>query len=191
MSRIEFFFDFVSPYTYLAHTQLQALDAEIVYRPMALLKVMEAVGNAPTTILSKAKGAYAMKDLGRWAARYGVPLTPGGMRTNDSALCGRAVLAANRLGKAKEAAVAIFHAFWGAGVPLTNDDQVLAVLAEAGLDAAALRPLLGAPEIAAELAANTQEAAERGVFGSPTFFVEGDMFFGNDRLDFLRERLAA
>ncbi|HEX7944142.1 MAG TPA: DsbA family protein, partial [Phenylobacterium sp.] len=61
--RIEFFFDFLSPYSYLAHSQLAGLGGAVDYRPMGLLKVMEQVGNAPTTILSKAKGAYAMQDI--------------------------------------------------------------------------------------------------------------------------------
>jgi 2-hydroxychromene-2-carboxylate isomerase len=188
--RIEFFFDFLSPYSYLAHSQLAGLGVEVAYRPMGLLKVMEQVGNSPTTILSKAKGAYAMQDIGRWAARYGVPVTPGGMRRNDGAACARAVLAAARQGKASQATAAIYHAFWGSGVPLSNTAEIVAVLAGAGLDGAAIGGLIDSPEIAAELEANTNEAAARGVFGAPTIFVGEDMFFGNDRLDFVRERLA-
>lgn len=188
--RIEFFFDFLSPYSYLAHSQLAGLGGAVDYRPMGLLKVMEQVGNAPTTILSKAKGAYAMQDIGRWAARYGVPLTPGGMRRNDGAACGRAVLAAARYDEAAAATAAIYRAFWGTGAPLTSSAEVVGVLADAGLDGAAIAALIDTPQIAAELEANTAEAARRGVFGSPTFFVGDDMFFGNDRLDFVRERLA-
>jgi 2-hydroxychromene-2-carboxylate isomerase len=188
---IEFFFDFASPYSYLAHSQLPALGAEVTVRPMQVLKVMEAVGNQPTTIQSAAKGKYAFADLTRWATRYAVPLNPGRMRTNDSAACARAVLAAGRLGKANAATAALFHAFWGVAEPLRTSDEILEVLGKAGLDVAALRPLLDDPAIAAELDANTKEAAERGVFGAPTIFVGEDMFFGNDRLDFVRERLGA
>jgi 2-hydroxychromene-2-carboxylate isomerase len=188
---IEFFFDFASPYSYLAHSQLAGLGAEVAVRPMQVLKVMEAVGNQPTTIQSAAKGKYAFADLTRWAHRYAVPLNPGRMRTNDSGACARAVLAAGRIGKAGEATAALFHAFWGAGEPLRTSDEILEVLGKAGLDAAAIRPLLDDPAVAAELDANTKEAAERGVFGAPTIFVGEDMFFGNDRLDFVRERLGA
>jgi 2-hydroxychromene-2-carboxylate isomerase len=187
--RLEFFFDFVSPYSYLAHSQLPALGVEVTLRPMTVLKVMEVVGNSPTTVLSAAKGRYAGADLGRWAARYGVPLRPGGMRTNDSQACARAALAAGRQGKTAEATTALFHAFWGEGASLKTTWEILAVLDKAGLDIKALEALIDSPEITAELAANTAEAAERGVFGAPTIFVEGDMFFGNDRLDFVRERL--
>lgn len=188
--RLEFFFDFASPYSYLAHSQLGGLPAEVAVRPMRVLKVMEAVGNQPTTIQSAAKGRYAFADLGRWARRYAVPLNPGRMRTNDSAACARAVLAAGRLGQANAATAALFHAFWGAAEPLRTNDEILEVLGRAGLDVPALRPLLDDPSVAAELDANTAEAAERGVFGAPTIFVGEDMYFGNDRLDFVRERLA-
>ncbi|WP_337185739.1 2-hydroxychromene-2-carboxylate isomerase [Phenylobacterium sp.] len=189
MSRLEFFFDFGSPYSYLAHSQLAGLGVEVSLRPMAVLKVMEAVGNQPTTLQSAAKGRYARADLVRWARRYGVPLNPARARANDGQACARAVMAAGRIGKAREAAAALFHTFWGAGDPLGSVPEILAVLDAAGLDAAALESLIDSPEVIAELEANTREAAERGVFGAPTIFVGDDMYFGNDRLDFVRERL--
>jgi 2-hydroxychromene-2-carboxylate isomerase len=188
--RLEFFFDFASPYSYLAHSQLDGLGREVALRPMQVLKVMEAVGNQPTTILSAAKGRYARVDLARWAGRYGLPLNPANMRRNDSAACARAVLAAGRQGRARQAASALFHAFWGAATPLTTAWEILAVLDGAGHDIRALEPLIDSPEIAAELDANTEDAIRRGVFGAPTLFVGDDMYFGNDRLDFVRARLA-
>lgn len=188
--RLEFFFDFASPYSYLAHSQLDGLGCEVAVRPMQVLKVMAAVGNQPTTIQSAAKGRYARADLGRWAALYGLPLNPANMRKNDGAACARAVLAAGRLGKAREATAALFHAFWGQGAPLTTTWEILAALDAAGLDIKALEPLIDDPEIAAELDANTAEAAERGVFGAPTLFLGGEMYFGNDRLDFVRAQIA-
>jgi 2-hydroxychromene-2-carboxylate isomerase len=190
MSRLEFFFDFGSPYSYLAHSQLETLGVEVAVRPMAVLKVMEAVGNQPTTLLSAAKGRYARTDLGRWAALYKVPLNPGNMHSNDGQACARAVLAAGRLGKAREATAALFRAYWGEGVSLPDAAAILAVLEHAGLDARAIGALIDSPEIAAGLEANTKEAAERGVFGAPTIFVGEEMYFGNDRLDFVRGRLA-
>jgi 2-hydroxychromene-2-carboxylate isomerase len=190
MSRLEFFFDFGSPYSYLAHSQLGTMCDDVAVRPMAVLKVMEAVGNQPTTLQSAAKGRYAMVDLGRWAALYGVPLNPSNARRNDGRACARAVLAAARQGKSCEATAALFRAYWGDGAPLTSVAEIVGVLARAGLDAKAIEALIDTPEIAAELDANTKEAAERGVFGAPTIFVGEDMFFGNDRLDFVRARLA-
>ena len=92
--KIELFYDFRSPYSYLAFTQLRDMDVEIVLRPMQILKVMEKVGNVPTTITCAAKGRYARNDLARWARRYGITLNPSNMRDNDGDACSRAVLAA-------------------------------------------------------------------------------------------------
>ena len=90
--QIELFYDFRSPYSYLAFTQLRQMDVVITMRPMKILKVMEKVGNVPTTITCAAKGRYARVDVGRWAQRYGVPLNPSDMRANDGDACLRAVL---------------------------------------------------------------------------------------------------
>ena len=77
---IEFYFDFRSPYSYLAHTQLPALAARfgalVTYKPIDVLEVMARVGNSPTTVLCAAKARYAQADLARWAQAYGVPLQP-------------------------------------------------------------------------------------------------------------------
>ena len=77
---IELFYDFRSPYSYMAYTQLIGMDVGVALRPMKILKVMELVGNVPTTITCKVKGRYARIDLARWAQRYGVPLNPSDMR---------------------------------------------------------------------------------------------------------------
>lgn len=192
MNRLEFFFDFGSPYSYLAHSQLDGLGADVVFRPMRVLKVMELVGNQPTTLQSQAKFRYAHKDLERWANYYGVPVNPPkGERRNDGEILGRAALAAVRTGEQKQVVAALFHAYWGTATPLTTEEQILSVLDATGFDVATLAKLIGDPVIAAELDANNAEAAERGVFGAPTIFVGDDMFFGNDRFHFIKERLAA
>jgi 2-hydroxychromene-2-carboxylate isomerase len=92
--RAEFFYDFRSPYSYLAFVQLREMDVEIALRPMQILKVMERVGNVPTTITCVAKGRYARADLGRWVQRLGLTLNPSDMRATDGDACSRAVLAA-------------------------------------------------------------------------------------------------
>jgi hypothetical protein len=98
-SQIEFYFDFASPYSYLAATQLPALTAatgtQIVYRPFRLLELMKIVGNRPTTIECRNKGKYASADIGRWAARYKVPFQRNpNLRSFDFAALGRGALVA-------------------------------------------------------------------------------------------------
>lgn len=188
--RIEFFFDFRSPYSYMAYTQLLGMDVDIALRPMQILKVMEKVGNVPTTITCAAKGRYARVDLARWAQRYGVPLNPSDMRANDGDACSRAMLAAISPADTATITLALYRAIWSEGKTLAAADDIVAVIAAAGIDPAPIAARIDAAEIIAQLDANTAEAAERGVFGSPTIFVGDAMFFGNDRLDFVREELA-
>lgn len=187
---IELFYDFRSPYSYMAYTQLREMDVDIALRPMKILKVMELVGNVPTTITCKAKGRYSRVDLARWAQRYGVPLNPSDMRANDGEACSRAVLAATSPADAATITLALYRAIWSEGKLLATRDDILAVIAAAGIDVDPIADRIDAPEVVAQLDANTAEAAERGVFGSPTIFVGEAMFFGNDRLDFVREELA-
>ena len=188
--RIEFFYDFRSPYSYLACTQLREMDVEVALRPIQILNVMEVVGNVPTTITCAAKGRYARIDLARWAQRYRIPFNPSNMRENDGDACSRAVLAARAPAEADAITLALYRAGWSEAKPLANRADILDVIAAAGIDPAPLAARIDAPKVLAQLEANTKEAAERGVFGSPTMFVGDAMFFGNDRLDFLREHLA-
>jgi len=188
--KIEFFYDFRSPYSYLAFTQLRDMDVEIALRPMQILKVMEKVGNVPTTITCAAKGRYARNDLARWAHRYGIKLNPSNMRDNDGDACSRAVLAAASPAEAAAITLALYRACWSEGKTLASTDDVLSVIAAAGLDSSTVATRINDPAVIAQLEANTNEAADRGVFGSPTMFVGDTLFFGNDRLDFVREELA-
>lgn len=188
--KIELFYDFRSPYGYLAFTQLREMNVDIALRPMRILKVMEKVGNVPTTITCAAKGRYARADLARWAGRYGVTLNPSNMRDNDGDACSRAVLAAASPAQAAAITLALYRACWSEKKALTTTDDILAAIAAADLDPAPIAARIDAPDVNAQLDANTDEAAERGVFGSPTIFVGDMMFFGNDRLDFVREELA-
>jgi 2-hydroxychromene-2-carboxylate isomerase len=187
---VELFYDFRSPYSYLAFTQLQQLDVAIDLKPMQILKVMERVGNMPTTITCAAKGRYARADLGRWAQRYGIMLNPSDMKANDGGAMSRAVLAAASPDEAIAVTDALYRTIWSEGVTLADTAAIQAALTAKGIDIAAIASRIDDPAVTAQLLANTDEAVERGVFGSPTIFVGSAMFFGNDRIDFVREELA-
>ncbi len=186
---VEFFYDFRSPYSYLAFLKLREMDVSLALRPMMILKVMEAVGNVPTTITCAAKGRYARADLARWAQRYGIAFNPSDMRTNDGDACSRAVLAVQSPPDAEAITLALYRASWSEGKPLAAKADILTAITAHGIDPDPIAARIDAPEIVALLDANTAEAAERGVFGSPTMFVGDTMYFGNDRLDFLSEHL--
>ena len=193
---IEFHFDFRSPYSYLANTQLPATarraDAAITYHPFRILELMKMVGNRPTSVECKNKSIHAWADLGRWAGRYGVPLQGNPhIRDIDGAQLGRGALVAVDRGEAATYLDAVFAAVWRDAVNLADRGQFISVLDAAGMDGASLLTESDHPDIAAQLDAATEAAAARGVFGSPTFFVGAEMFFGNDRLDWVADALRA
>ncbi len=192
---LEFFYDFGSPATYLAHTQMPGLvertGADVRYRPMLLGGVFKATGNQ-SPIVVPAKGAYmGAHDLPRFARRYRVPFKlPPGFPVNTLALMRGAVVAEEE-DCAEVYISAMFRALWVEARNLAEPKTVAAVLSAAGLDAKVFLTRIGEQAIKDRLKANTEEAVARGAFGAPTFFVGEEMFFGQDRLDFVEEALAA
>jgi 2-hydroxychromene-2-carboxylate isomerase len=193
---IDFHFDFVSPYSYLANTMLPGIaeshGATINYRPFILLDLIQKVGNRPTTIECKSKGAYVMADLQRWARRYQVAFAPNPFwQTTDFPLLARGARVAIDDGRGADYVTAVFRAIWSEAADLSQPATLVAVLAQVNIDGGRLLRRAGTSEYAAKLENNTAIAAERGVFGSPTMFVGTEMFFGNDRFDFITQALAA
>lgn len=190
MAALDFYFDYRSPYAYLAQTQVRKLGVEIAWRPFEILQLMDKVGNVPTSITCKPKGKYLGMDLMRWVSLYKVPFQRHPQAgTIDARRLLRATLAAAELGQADAAVAAIFGAYWGTGAPLSTADDVVAVLNAAGVSAPGLSARIDDPALDAALDAATDEAAGRGVFGAPTMYVGDEMFFGNDRFDFIRASL--
>ena len=190
MAAVAFHFDYRSPYSYLAMTQIR--DLELSLHPFDVIDVMKRVGNTPTTITCKVKGQYANADLGRWAGRYGVPLSRNlQMREIEGRRLLRATLAIPDGPERRKAAEALFKAMWGEPAPLGTPAEIAALLSLAGVaGSAGLADRMDGDDLEAMLDAANAAAAEEGVFGSPSFFAGDAMFFGNDRLDFLREALA-
>ncbi|WP_349974250.1 2-hydroxychromene-2-carboxylate isomerase [Pseudomonas sp. WHRI 8519] len=191
---VEFFFDLGSPASYLAWTQLPALcarhGATLQYRPMLLGAVFQATGNASPAMIP-AKGRYMFTDLGRFAARYGVPFgLPPGFPINTLALMRGLVGTQLRAPERFETLLAaLFNGLWVQRRNLGDAAVLEQVLADAGFSAAEFQVLIGDAEVKAALKQTTEEAVERGVFGAPTCFVDGQMYFGQDRLDFVADAL--
>jgi 2-hydroxychromene-2-carboxylate isomerase len=192
--QLEFFFDFGSPTAYLAYTQLPKIarecGAEILWRPMLLGGVFKATGNQ-SPVLVKAKGAWMFGDMERWARRYGVKLekNPFFIINTLTLMRGAAGLQMRQPDLFLRYVDAMFHAMWVEPCNLGDPAVVAATLQKAGFDVAAFTAMVGDPEVKAKLIALTEEAVARGVFGAPTMFVGSEMFFGQDRLDFVREAL--
>jgi len=191
MRTLDFYFDYRSPYSFLALSQLRQMDVGIVLRPFEIGALMKLVGNVPTSLTCASKNRYVMTDLSRWSTHYGVPLNrhPQGSELDAGRLL-RATLVAGQLGAMPAAVKAIFNAFWSTPAPLATATEVAALLGAEGLDAKTLESRMDDPAAHVLLEEATAEAAARGVFGAPTMFVEDEMFFGNDRLQFVQDRLA-
>ena len=192
--RLEYFFDFGSPTSYLAWTQLPGLmaetGAELVWRPMLLGGVFKATGNA-SPVSVPAKGRWMSGDIARWAARYRVlfrfnPHFPTNTLTLMRGAAGLQLRAPERF---ERYCAVVSRAMWEEGANLGDPAVLAATLAAAGFDVESFTALVADPEVKARLVATTEEAVARGVFGAPTFFVGEAMFFGQDRLDFVREAL--
>ncbi|MCP1624038.1 2-hydroxychromene-2-carboxylate isomerase [Pseudomonas nitroreducens] len=192
---VEFYFDFGSPTSYLAYTQLPGICAEagasLVYRPVLLGGVFQATGNA-SPIAIPAKGRYTLIDMTRFARRYGVPLKMNPhFPINTLTLMRAATGVQLRQPERFEALLAcVFKGMWVDALNLGDPAVLGPLLAEAGFDPQALLALTAEQEVKDALKANTEAAIKRGMFGAPTMFVGNEMFFGQDRLDFVREALA-
>lgn len=193
---VEFFFDFGSPTTYLAHTQLPKLardtGADIVHRPMLLGGVFKATGNAsPVTV--PAKGRWMGADMARFAHLYGVPFAFNPHFPINTLTLMRGAVGLQLRQPALFAAYvdAVFNAMWVQPRNLGEPAEVAAVVAPLGITPEAFMALVSDADVKAALVASTEEAVRRGVFGAPSFFVGDELHFGQDRLDFVRRALAA
>ena len=197
MSRtVEFLFDVGSPAAYLAFKRLPAiceqLGATLDWRPMLLGGVFQATGNqSPVNI--PAKGSYLFTDLQRFARRHGIefrqnPHFPINTLTLMRIATGLQMREPQRL---VAFVGAVYRAIWVDQRNMNDGAVVASVVREAGFDPEALLALASDPAVKEQLKAQTQEAVARGVFGAPTFFVGDAMFFGQDRLDFVKEALEA
>lgn len=190
---VEFYFDLGSPTAYLAHKRLAQLSRQyglkVRYMPILLGGVFKATGNAsPVSI--PAKGKYMLEhDLPRFAQRYGVPLNFNPYFPINTLNLMRGAIAAGRLDCMDAYVDCAYDAIWVEQKDMGDPAVVSQVLSEAGLDADGLIALSQDPEVKAELIANTEAAVARGVFGAPTLFLEGAMYFGQDRLDFIEEAI--
>ena len=192
MRKLEFFWDVGSPYTYLASTQMNALrqrtGAEVEFRPLLLGGVFKAAGNQlPATVPNKAQ--YMLKDLARWRDYYGVPFKLDAPFPLVTLLPMRTAIAAAARGKGEEYCHAIFRAYWGEGRDVSAPDEVGRVLQMLGLDPKELLEAANAQEVKDKLRANTDEAVARGAFGAPAMFIGDELYWGNDRLDFVERAL--
>jgi 2-hydroxychromene-2-carboxylate isomerase len=194
MKTFEFWFDFGSPAAYLAFTQIPRIEVETgataTYRPMLLGGVFQATGNqSPATI--PAKGKYIFNDFKRFAKRYDVPFNSNPHFPINTLLLmrGAAGMQQQLPDQFLTYCHAVFQAIWVDALNMNDPATVGAALHKAGFDPQQLMALANDQATKDALKTTTAEAVSRGAFGAPTFFVDGQMFWGQDRLDFVKEAL--
>lgn len=185
---LEFYFDYGSPYSYLADTQVEAIarrtGATLARKPMLLGGVFKSTGNhSPAELPQKSK--WSGFDMPLWARHYGVPFQRNLFFPVNTLALMRGAAAAQLDGVFDRYHPAVFRAMWVDGRNLNDIKEVAAVLTAAGLDAQRFGNRIQEQDVKDRLKATTDEAVARGVFGAPTSFVDGQMFFGNDRLPFV------
>lgn len=199
MKQLEFIFDFASPNAYLAYHALgpilETTGAELVITPCLLGGIFKATSNqAPMVAFGGIKGKmdYEMLEMRRFIGRH--HLTAFKMNPHfplNSIHAIRGFIAAQATGVGSTYLEAVLQGFWEDGLKMDDMEVIADVATQAGLDGPALMAATAAPEVKATLVANTAAAVARGVFGIPSFFVAGELYFGKDRLGHVQEALSA
>lgn len=182
---IDFYFDYASPWAYLASELLSARfpTGQVVYRPIYLRGLESFASGIP---YSPAKLRYLMQDLQRCAAYHGIAIRQPTQFPINGLYAVRGALAAQAGGQLPAYHRAMFHAAWRDDRDISDKQVVIALAGQLGLD---LARTIDAPALKEQLKADTAAAVERGLFGVPTFFVGDQMFWGHDRLDYVARAL--
>jgi 2-hydroxychromene-2-carboxylate isomerase len=192
MATCEFFYDFSSPFAYLGATQVQRVCGEhdVVWRPFLLGALFNEIGTptVPLATFPAAKAQLAMKDQFRWAEHWGVRFEFPEQFPQKSVTALRLALQAPESIRGA-LSLSLFELMWVHNGDLNDETALRAIVERHGLDAQDLLSGTQNPEIKAKLKENTDEAVRRGICGAPSFVVGDLVFWGQDRLDFVRKAL--
>ena len=185
---MEFWFDFASPYAYLAATRIGALSCaagvSIVWRPFLLGPIFAARGwTSSPFVIYPDKGRHMVRDVEREAEQLGVPYRMPSNFPVRSVLAARVALVGIDEGFGEEFTRAAFAAHFVGDADIARDDVIDGVLASIGHDGPRVRERANAPEIKQRLRQQVERARSIGIFGSPSFVVGDELFWGNDRLE--------
>ena len=184
---IKLYFNFRSPYCYLLSTRLKSFlttyDINLLWRPLGGWDGR----SKPERVVKKLP--LVRQDVARWCARYGIPLLPP-PKTTDPTKAGAASLYAERQGCLLRFIVELMKLEWAEGQDIGQDDALKIIAVRTGLDEKRLLDASLSTDNLTQLSDNAQEAESDGVIGVPTFVIENQIFWGNDRLDFVEEYLS-
>ncbi|MFO1115751.1 MAG: DsbA family protein [Beijerinckiaceae bacterium] len=197
MPEIVHYFAPVSGYAYLGCSALldiaRASGARVVHRPVDIARVFAEGGSTPPVKQSDARRAWRARDMQMWAARRNLPLNARPKHwPTDGAPAARAIVALQMLHGPVDAFVSLtLEAVWARDLDIADPAALRALLAEAGADPGEALACADGADAGAAYEANTAAAIAAGAFGSPTYIVDGQFFFGQDRLDFVQAALEA
>jgi len=191
---IEFYFDCSSPWTYLAFAEIVSLsqrhELEIDWKPVLVGGVFNAVNQDVYEFRKKPnplKLNYSNKDLHLWSKIRGISISFPEVFPVNSVKAMRGCLYAKNENQLVEFANNIFQAYWSRGVDISQEDLLLDIANDSGLDSQDFKKFINSQKAKDILKNNTEELIKRGGFGSPTFFYNNHIFFGNDRLSLFEE----
>jgi len=194
---IDYYLTPISPYVYLGHERFVTIarrrGATVAVKPINLGLVFPVSGGLPLTKRAPQRQAYRLIELARWSRHLDVPLNLHPRHFPVSAeIASQFILAAleHSADAALELTAALGRAVWVEDRDIADPATVQSIAQACGNDAALLAERAGAPDIATRYAVLTQEAIDRGIFGAPTYVYAGELFWGQDRLDFLDRALA-
>lgn len=190
---LDFWFDFHSPWAYLAATQIEALAARhaigVRWRPLHLPRLIDAIDGRRQLEQNAAFLAWYKQDLQDWASLYGLSLRYHPNYPLRPARALRASLRAGELGRAKPFILAVFRAYWSEARDISSLEELARIGAASGLDGSEIARAAADDAYRQRLESNNSEAIERGLFGVPSIVCRGKLFFGNDRLQLLESWL--
>ena len=197
MKIIDFYYSIGSRYSYLASTQIKALeqefDCQVVWHPVNSVRLIAQNGISPFAgkpVSGQYEWTYRELDAKRWAKLYAIPyLEPRRRVSFDSELLARACTIAKYLDKVEEYSRLLFKAMFADSLSQIDEEECVIRAEACGISASEFHSLLTAKETVRQLNATIDRALESGVFGVPSFIVAGELFWGNDRIVLLRHHL--
>lgn len=190
VKNIDFYFDFGSPTAYLAFTQLQLIakknGVNLIFHPILLGGIFKATGNSPPAAVP-AKGIYMMRDLQRYAEKYQVPYERNPFFPVNTLSLMRGAVSYQNNGDFERYVNVIFHNMWVEPKNLNDENVLKKVLIDNNFEYDDFLKRITDQKTKDQLISNTEKVVQKGAFGAPTIFIGEEMFFGQDRMDFIEQ----
>lgn len=196
MATVDFYYDFSSPNAYYSFVQLRDLvedtGQDVAWKPVFLGGIMRELETDPPVMDNELKARYLQRDLERWGERYGIPFSfPSEFPIMTiTPLRGALVVEEQNPDRLVPYLERVFEAYWVEDQNIGEDDVLAELAGDVGLDGQDLLDATQDPDVKDALHDRNEKALERGVFGVPTFVVDGEMYWGKDRFMFVREAFA-